>query len=66
MKALQKAVEAKVPQADTWMTEVLKFSAPMAFRWVAILPAVLLIVFGAVWMWDKAHGGYKAIKLTSE
>lgn len=66
MKQLQKAVEAKVPQADQWMTEVLKYSAPMAFRWVAILPAFLLIVFGAVWIWDKAHGGYKAIRLGQE
>jgi hypothetical protein len=48
------------------MTEVLKYSAPMAFRWVAILPAFLLIVFGAVWIWDKAHGGYKAIRLGQE
>lgn len=66
MKQLQKAVEAKAPQADVWMAEVLKYSAPMAFRWVALLPAFLLIVFGAVWLWDKAHGGYKAVRLSQE
>ena len=30
---------------------------------VAILPAILLIVFGAIWLYDRARGGYKAEKI---
>jgi hypothetical protein len=28
------------------------------------LPAFLLIVFGIIWLRDKAKGGYKPVKLT--
>lgn len=31
----------------------------MAFRWVSTLPAILLVIFGGIVLWDKAHGGYK-------
>jgi hypothetical protein len=34
-----------------------------SFRIVAILPAVLLLVFGAVWLNDRAKGGFKPEKL---
>ena len=34
-----------------------------SFQKVAILPALLLIVFGAIWLRDKAKGGYKPVKL---
>ena len=30
---------------------------------VAILPAILLVVFGAIWLYDRARGGYKAEKI---
>jgi len=30
---------------------------------VAILPAILLIVFGAIWLYDRSKGGFKAVKL---
>jgi hypothetical protein len=30
-----------------------------SFRFVAMLPAVLLIVFGAIWLNDKRKGGFK-------
>jgi len=36
-----------------------------SFRFVAILPAVLLVVFGAVWLWDKRKGGFKPEPLTT-
>ncbi len=63
LKDLQKAVDDKVPGAADQMLQVLKDASPWAFRWVAVLPAILVVVFGAVWLWDKAHGGYKAVKL---
>jgi len=34
-----------------------------AFHTVAIFPAILLVVFGAWWLWDKSRGGYKAERL---
>ncbi|HTM47782.1 MAG TPA: MFS transporter [Bryobacteraceae bacterium] len=34
-----------------------------SFRDVAILPAVLLVVFGIIWLRDRAKGGYKPVKL---
>ena len=36
----------------------------LAVGGVAILPAFLLIVFGIIWLRDKAKGGYKPVKLT--
>ena len=34
-----------------------------SFRAVAILPAILLIVFGAIWLYDRSKGGFKPVKL---
>ncbi|MBX3412707.1 MAG: MFS transporter [Pirellulales bacterium] len=31
----------------------------MAFRWVSLLPTVLVVIFGAIALWDKSRGGYK-------
>jgi hypothetical protein len=31
----------------------------MAFRWVSILPAALIFIFGAIALYDKARGGYQ-------
>ena len=41
-------------------------AAQASFRAVAILPAILLIVFGAIWLYDRASygkGGFKAEKI---
>ena len=35
-----------------------------SFRYVAILPAILLIVFGGIWMYDRSRGGFKATKIS--
>ncbi|MGD9646760.1 MAG: sugar MFS transporter [Pirellulales bacterium] len=37
----------------------------MAFRWVSVLPVVLVIIFGAIALYDKARGGYKPELLIS-
>jgi MFS family permease len=34
-------------------------AAPMAFRYVAALSLVLVVVFGLIWLRDRAAGGYK-------
>ena len=38
-------------------------ASTQSFRIVAILPAVLLLVFGAVWLRDKSKGGFKPEKI---
>jgi predicted MFS family arabinose efflux permease len=45
------------------LNEVLGMAAQQSFRMVAILPAILLIVFGAIWLHDRSRGGYKAEKI---
>ncbi|MEI9975122.1 MAG: hypothetical protein WDO73_25560 [Ignavibacteriota bacterium] len=39
-------------------------AAQTSFRAVAALPAILLIVFGAIWLYDRSHGGFRAKKLS--
>jgi hypothetical protein len=31
---------------------------------VAVLPAILLIVFGAIWLYDRSKGGFKPVKMS--
>ncbi len=45
------------------LNEVLGAAAQQSFRMVAILPAILLVVFGAIWLYDRSRGGYKAEKI---
>ena len=46
--------------------KVMAVASQMSFRYVAILPAILLLVFGAIWVYDKSRGGYKPVKLSVE
>ena len=41
-------------------------ASQMSFRLVAVFPALLLIVFGAIWLYDRSHGGFKPIRLTAD
>jgi hypothetical protein len=45
------------------LERVLGVAAQTSFRYVAILPAILLLVFGAIWLSDRAKGGYKPERL---
>jgi len=45
------------------LNEVLGIAAQQSFRMVAILPAILLFVFGAIWLYDRSRGGYRAEKI---
>lgn len=38
----------------------------LALRYVVILPLVLIAIFSAVWLYDRASGGYKAVKLAAD
>jgi hypothetical protein len=42
---------------------VKKVAAADSFRFVAMLPVVLLLVFGVIWVLDKRKGGFKPEKL---
>lgn len=45
------------------LNEVLTVASQTSFKCVAALPAILLLVFGAIWLYDKSKGGYKTEKL---
>jgi MFS family permease len=40
--------------------------ARFAFRWVSVLPAVLVLIFGLIALVDKMRGGYRQVHLTTE
>ena len=45
------------------LERVLGVAAQTSFRAVAVLPAVLLAVFAAIWLYDRRRGGYRAHKI---
>ena len=45
------------------LNQVLGAAAQSSFRAVAVLPAVLLAVFGAIWLYDRSRGGYKPTRI---
>jgi hypothetical protein len=45
------------------LDRILGIAAQTSFRYVAILPAILLLVFGAIWLYERSKGGYKQVKL---
>jgi MFS family permease len=53
--------------ADPRMAERLETAraagAAMPFRWASLLPVVLLFVFGAIYLRDRARGGYRVVHL---
>ena len=46
------------------MNSVLTVAAQTSFRAVAVLPAILLLVFAAIWLRDRAKGGFVAEQLS--
>ncbi len=45
------------------LDRILGIAAQTSFRDVAVLPAILLLVFGAIWFYDRSRGGFRAQKL---
>jgi nitrogen fixation/metabolism regulation signal transduction histidine kinase len=45
------------------LDEALRYGAAMTFRYVAILPAILVFLFGAQFLYYRARGGYKAVEI---
>ena len=54
----------KALQPGPELERVLGTAAQISFRDVAILPAILLIVFGGIWIYDRSRGGFKATKIS--
>jgi len=40
-----------------------KQGAAMTFRYVAVLPCILIVLFGAMFIYHRSKGGYKVVKL---
>jgi MFS family permease len=53
------------PDAFLW-SQVQAQGGAMALRYMAILPVILIVIFSSIWLYDRARGGYKAVKLASE
>jgi fucose permease len=45
------------------LNRVLGIAAQTSFRDVALLPAILLLVFAGIWFYDRSRGGFRAQKL---
>jgi fucose permease len=48
----------------TIIEDAKKVGFSMAFRWVSILPLILVIIFGLIALTDKMRGGYRAVHIT--
>lgn len=46
------------------LEHVLGMASQASFRAVALLPAILLIVFGAIWLYDRSRGGHKPVRIS--
>jgi hypothetical protein len=55
LSAAAKTDPAKQQVLDGILTQ----AASVSFQAMAILPALLLVVFGAIWLYDRSKGGYK-------
>jgi MFS family permease len=55
--------EAYKALSETARTAIDSAAAAQSFRAVAILPAILLVVFGLVWINDRRKGGFKPEKI---
>jgi MFS family permease len=38
----------------------------LALRYMVALPLVLIVIFGAIWLYDRTKGGYKVVELTEQ
>ncbi len=64
-EAAQRLMEQS-PQLRAVIEEALRHGASMTFRYVAILPVLLLVVFTAMYLYFRAKGGYRPVRLDEE
>jgi fucose permease len=63
--AIKSAAKEGSPQAQI-VSDAEKTGASMAFRWVSVLPCVLIVIFGAIALKDRMSGGYRQVHLGQE
>ncbi|MDW8321278.1 MAG: hypothetical protein RMM08_07935, partial [Armatimonadota bacterium] len=66
----QAEIEKKAQEGDSVAAEQVKViqkalgqGGAMAFRYVAILPVILVVLFGLQFLYYRSIGGYRAIRL---
>ncbi len=67
VKSVNERAEKQDPQAEkekSVIENAEKIGAAWAFRWVAVLPCLLVVVFGLIALSDRLRGGYKAVHIT--
>ncbi len=64
-EAAQKLMEQS-PELKAEIEEALRHGASMAFRYVAVLPIILIFVFTAMFLYFRAKGGYRPVRLDEE
>ena len=64
LKERAKSGEAQAVQEEKTVEDAEKNSAAWAFRWVAVLPCILVVVFGLIALTDRLRGGYRAVHIT--
>jgi MFS family permease len=57
------AAQLTDPTHKAALQEALRIGAAMTFRYVAILPAILFVLFTAIYLAFRARGGYRPVKL---
>ena len=55
----QDKVKALPPEQQTVVLDAQKDGAKWSFRYVSALPVLLVLIFGAIALSDRARGGYK-------
>jgi len=43
-----------------------RYGAAQSFRYITVAPLVLVFVFGLMFLYYKAHGGYRAVRIQGE
>jgi fucose permease len=67
VNALEKKVQAgdeDAKQKDQAVRNAEKNGAAWAFRWVTVLPCILVVIFGLIALTDRLRGGYQAVHIT--
>ncbi len=54
------------PQVKNEIEAAKQYSAGMTYKWVAMIPAVLTLMFSFLFLYFKAQGGYRAISISRE
>jgi hypothetical protein len=66
VNALEKRKDGdkEAAQKDQIIRNAEKNGAAWAFRWVSVLPCILVVVFGLIALTDRLRGGYKAVHIS--